>query len=206
MSCNDLISNIDIESIYDNVTSHLLTASMHSHCIDSDTKKANISIQLNGDDLTTNLTKREYFRDRPLINHLGSSGKVVEHITFVIKDEYRDDGIAKSIHVEELKIYERNEFQQIQLTAVGQGILVWYHLYYKFVEDDGEEDVLIQLWSYLKQVHSLDRDTIEKKFKNKNLKDIPNKYLQAPSTGAIDFAEWLSRNDCIGIEMYKDIA
>lgn len=205
MQCDYIISDNDVEEIYDN-TSYNLESTIHKSCDEVNSKYISLNITTNSNELTTSPIKREFFNEKLLFNKAGTVGKVAEHIHFFIKEEYRQEGIAKAIHENELVIYTRNDFKQIQLTAVGDGVLVWRKLYYKYKDSTQEKKILDNLWIYLTKVHRLNIEQIESKFKNKSLKDISSKYFLAPSNGKDSFLKWLQkRPSSIGIEMYKDI-
>jgi len=209
LQCDYIMSNDDIKEIYDSVTSHSLeTSFLRPRCEDKESKNIKVDIKINNEELTNPNTpvQREFYQEKQLYNQ-DTHGKVVEHMTFIINEEYRRKGIAKSIHENELRIYKKNGFKQIQLSAVHDGILVWSKLLYKYKDKKEEKKIFNEFLVYLKQIHLLSMETITSKtFKNKSLKDINIKYLLAPSEDKDSFSVWLSkRPSSIGIDMYKDI-
>jgi len=209
LQCDYIISDDDIKEIYDSVTSYNLESKPWGvRCDDKNSKNIKIDLKIDDDELThlDIPIRREFFHSKSLYNQ-DSCGKVAEHIIFRINEKYRKQGIAKAIHESELKIYKRNSFQQIQLNASFEGVLVWSKLFYKYKDEDDEQEILMELWTYLKQVHLLSLDVLSSKmFKKKNLKDINIKYFLAPSKYQDSFAEWLTkRPNRLIIDMYKDI-
>ena len=209
MQCDYIMSNDDIKEIYDSVTSHNLeTSFLRPRCEDKESKNIKVDIKINNEELTSLNTpvQREFYQEKKLYNQ-ENYGKVVEHMTFIINEKYRRQGIAKSIHESELKIYRKNGFKQIQLSAVHDGVLVWSKLLYKYKDNKDEKKIFYEFLNYLKVVHLLSMETISsKKFKSKSLKDINIKYLLAPSEDKDSFSVWLTKRlGSIGIDMYKDI-
>jgi len=174
LECDYLIPDSDIKSIYNNVDSFSLNATLRKSCIGTNSKKVSVDVNISGHALVSidRPIKREFHKEKTLYEKEGRVGKVVEHMHFFIEEQYRRKGIAKSIHQSELVFYKNNGFKQIQLTAIFEGVIVWSKLFYKFKDSVQEEEIMMQLFPYLKQVHKLSIKDIEKKLKNKDLKEL----------------------------------
>ena len=85
-------------------------------------------------------------------------------------------------------------------------ILVWKKLYYKFADPFDMKNVFQDIWTYLKQVHGMGIEEIEKKYKGKSLEYVLNTRVIKSGGGNISFFEWYGQKEhIIGIDMYKDI-
>lgn len=207
MVCDYILPNSDIEEIYEDVVS-ALEVSINKMCGENpgNSKCASIAIKVDDESLVISPIKREYFLNKSLVHQEGM-GKVAEHIHFFLKEDYRKNGIATRIHENEINVYRRNNFKQIQLTATGEGILAWKKLFYKYKDSFDVDNIKSSFWVYLRNIHRMDIKDIESKFKDKDLEYILNsRYSKAPSADKESFFEWFKNTPCsIGIEMYKDI-
>lgn len=204
MACNDLISNTEIEAIYKDDTV-IVSNQVVGNCIDDDTKKAFIEIyDTNNITLLQRAIERSYFREKPLFSKESQNGKVVKHEYFILKDEYQSKGIAKIIHVKELEAYRRNGFDEIQLDAAWDGLVVWKKLFYKFASTRDENLVKIAIQRYLREVKNMSIEEIEKAIKNNPFSISPS-YLKDDS---LDFKEWIYNgfNKIALARMYKEVA
>jgi len=203
-----IIEDLDIRSIYNNALVEY-EVELRSHCGEDPENVKHTSIVLkseSGNNITVAPIKRDYFMRKALVNKTGI-GKVAEHIWFFLEEDYRNKKIAKLIHEQELIVYKRKEFDQIQLSAIGQGILAWKKLFYKYKDPSDEKMVLQEAWNYLRQVHGMSIEEIEKKYKDKSLEYILNtRIIKKPTGDKISFFEWYrTKEHTIGIDMYKDI-
>ena len=204
MACNDLISNTEVEDIYkdDQV---VVSNQVVSNCIDDDTKKIFVEMyDQNNITLLQRAIERSYFREKPLFSKKSQSGKVVKHEYFILKDEYQSKGIAKKIHVKELEAYRRNGFDEIQLDAAWDGLVVWKKLFYKFVSARDENLVKIAIQRYLREVKNMSIEEIEKTIKNNPFSISPS-YLKDET---LDFKEWIYNgfNKIALARMFKEVA
>lgn len=203
MACNDLISDADIKAIYKD-DKMIKSNQIVSNCIDDDTKKACVDIcDKNNITLLQRAIERSYFREKPLFSKESQNGKVVKHEYFILKDEHQSKGIAKKIHVKELEAYRRNGFDEIQLDAAWDGLVVWNKLFYKFASARDESLVKIAIQKYLREVKNMSLEEIEKVIKN-NPFSIGSSYLKDE---VLDFKEWIYNgfNKIALARMYKEV-
>lgn len=199
--CENIISNDDIMSIYK--ISNLNILKMSHFCEEESSKKSvDIELQYDGNELLEMPVTRDYFLNRQLLNK-NQTGKVAYHLSFIIKKDYRNQGLSKTIHENELLIYRNNSFQQIQLQAASDGLVVWSRLLYKFVKTSDEKMVLRELRIYLQEIKKIDDTRIEKMLKLK-ISDIDASYFYDDK---VNFTDWLRSKDTIlTATMYKDVA
>ncbi len=204
MACNNLISNAAIESVY-NDGAFVASNRVVSSCINNDTKKAFVEIfDENNTALLEKPIERSYFRQKPLLSNASSSGKVVKHEYFILKDEFQGKKIASKVHAKEMEVYRNNGFVEIQLDAAWDGLVVWKKMLYKFASAKDENLIKIAIQRYLREVKRMSISEIEKAIKN-NPFSIHVSYLKDDSQ---DFKEWIYGSfNKIGLaKMYKELA
>lgn len=206
MSCNNLISNAEVEYAY-NDEKFIISNQVISNCVDNNIKK--VFIEIYDEDNITLLEKpieRLYFREKELFSNINQIGKVAKHEYFILKDIHQNKGIAKKVHERELEIYRRNNFIEIQLDAAWDGLIVWKKLFYKFANSTQENLVKIAIQRYLREVKNMTLEEIDKTIKI-NPFSINSSYLKDSSNPNNDFKHWVY-NNCKGIglaKMYKEI-
>ncbi len=204
MACNNLISDTDIENIYKD-DKFIITNSVSSICEDDDTKKSLVNIvDKDNNDMLQRAIERTYFRNKELYSKKEQTGKVVKHEYFILKDEFQGKKIASKVHLKELETYSRNKFDEIQLDAAWDGLIVWKRMLYKFASAKDESLVKIAIQRYLREVKSMSIEDIEKAIKNKPF-SINLSYLKDDS---IDFRHWINNkmNKVFLAKMYKEVA
>ena len=203
MACNDLISDTDIENIYldDNF---IISNNVSSICEDNNTKKSLVNI-IDKDEISMlhREIERTYFREKELCSQKDQTGKVVKHEYFILKDEFHGKKIASKVHVKELETYRRTGFNEIQLDAAWDGLVVWKKMLYKFASTRDESLIKIAIQRYLKEVKNMSIEDIEKAIKN-NPFSINYNYLKDDT---LDFKEWIYNGfNKIGLaKMYKEV-
>lgn len=205
MACNSLISDTDIQNIYKD-DKFIVTNSVSSTCEDNDTKISLINIiDKDSNCMLQRDIERTYFREKELYSDKEQTGKVVKHEYFILKDEFQGKKIASKVHVKELETYRRNQFNEIQLEAAWDGLVVWKKMFYKFASVRDESLVKIAIQRYLKEVKNMSLEEIEKAIKSKPFSINPH-YLK--SSGGLDFKEWVYNGfNKIGLaKMYKEVA
>lgn len=204
MPCNDLISDTDVENIYkdDNL---IVTNNISSDCETDDSKKSLVKIfDKDGNYMLQRDIERVYFRNKELFSKKEELGKVVKHEYFILKDEFQGNKIASAIHLKELETYRRNEFDEIQLDAAWDGLIVWKKMFFKFASIKDESLIKIAIQMYLKEVKRMSLEEIEKVIKNKPF-SINLNYLKDDS---IDFRHWINNkmSKVFLAKMYKEVA
>ncbi len=200
LSCNDLIDNSDIETIYESCRC-VDQANVTSDCIDADTKVSRINLSKNGTILNRAPIERQYCRNAPLRSIDNSHGKIVINKLLVLKDAYRGKKITDKFHHKELEVYSRNQFVEIQLDAAWSGITHWPKLGFEFYKLDKYDHILYTLWSsFFSESFPLELEEKDKVLiKHTSYKTVPKKYKKG-------FGTWLLNNN-IGkaFPMYKTI-
>ncbi len=204
MNCDRIISDEDIKLIYE--IDKMKTFIEYKNCEDNNNKKS-VDIELKDykeDEILETPITRDYYEKQELINS-SIKEKVVIHQTFSLKIEYRNLDLAKKIHQNELVVYKKNNFLQIQLRAVSDGLIVWRKLGYEFKNDKIEKIIIKKFSTYLIEELNLDKDFVANQIKKiKTLKDINNKLLLPKDK--VSFSDWLrKKEDTFSAEMFKDI-
>ena len=199
MSCHHIISDSDIEKIY-NITK-ISSFHIETTCYDINRKGANIDIYSDSDKMNSTDITREYHDDYEL---RGTStlelGKVALHKTFFLKKEYRKDGIADSLFWREIDIYKDNGFKEIHLDAVEDGVIVWRSLGYRYLDENTEVNLMTRWYEYFYTTFQ-DISLLEKKsivHKTKKFEQVLRKY-KVPND-RITFPEWLRNQSLVTAE------
>jgi len=211
MGCNDLISDEDIENIYQD-DSLILRNEVVTSCKNDDIKKATIHIY-DKDNLhmceggRIGAIIRKYHRNSHFFSPSNPSdiGKVVTHEQFLLRPQYRRKSIIKIIHPKEVETYIRLGFQEIQLEAEFDGLIVWKKMHFKFKEDLNLNFMKIAIQKYLFEVKGLSNRDIANIVKS-NPFNIQIEYLKGNSPEQ-DFSDWIySEYPSMGIiYMYKEL-
>lgn len=205
MPCHTIISDLDIGSIYD--ISQIGKLTVKTGCHAPVLKEAQINFTDGTTFMTAHPVIRCYHALKPLRAFTGV-GKVAEHKLFMLNPDHRNKGIAKALAQNEDAVYKRNSFNEVQLDAAMDGIVVWKRLGYEYANKT-DEDKLVAIWKRYFADQFTDMTALQKfgiMSRVKRMSDIPTKYL-APS-GLPTFGEWvLSQFQNFPlIEMYKRIA
>jgi len=210
MGCNDLISDEDIENIYQD-NSLILRNEVVSSCKNDNNKQATIHIY-DKDNLhmceggRIGAIIRKYQRNSHFFSpSLSDTGKVVTHEQFLLRPQYRRKTIIKTIHAKEIEIYKRLGFQEIQLEAEFDGLVVWKKMLFKFKEDINLNFIKIAIQKYLSEIKGLSNKDIASIVKS-NPFNIQVEYLKGNNPEQ-DFSNWIY-NEYPGmgtIYMYKEL-
>lgn len=211
-SCHELISDEDIRKIYQNSHSMIHSSIIESSC--NGVNQKNVSLHIfndAGDELNACPIERRYYLEQNLVGTT-LRGKVVEHYIFILKNEYQKKKISSDVHKNEIKIYKRNSFLQIQLSAMCDGVIVWLKNKYSLVNTQQENDIMTAWKSYLLASDGRNLPVAEyvRLVKSiKQIKDIPTEYLYSEDgTSYISFTAWLFQKSSspMCIKMYKNVA
>lgn len=206
MACNDLIADPSIENVYKD-GNLIVTNSVSSICDGNDTKKSEINIyDKDGESMLQRPIERTYFRSKELCSDKATTGKVVKHEYFILKDIYQGKKIASHIHPQEMDAYRNNEFKEIQLDAAWDGLVVWKKLLFKFASPSAESYIKISIQKYLKEVKNMSAEEIAKTIKG-NPFSISLSHLKDPGNSQNDFRHWISRTygRQVVVAMYKEV-
>ncbi len=209
MSCNTLISDNQISSIYydDNLVE---TNKVVSICPTTDKKKSRIYLYKTTDTcMLRRAVARSYYRNYTLCADTALMGKVVKHEYFVLKDEFQDQKVASKIHKKEIQTYRACGFKEIQLDAAWDGLVVWKRQHFKFYSPRDESLIKLGIQRYLRVVKGMSIEDINQVIKNKPFNIDPS-YLKDATipNGQNDFKFWAYRNipGLALVKMYKELS
>lgn len=211
MICHEIISDDCIDAIYD--VNLIASRKVNSKCKDSFTKTAEITIlDTNNRGMTQIVIKREYHSAKLLYGKENEFGKVAEHKTFILHKEFRKKGIAREITANEEKIYGEKSFDQVQLEAEWDGVVVWRKLGYEYV-DETAEDEIVAAWNmfinkFIVQTGKMDVESRAKLIAGiESVDSIPVEYTVGED--GKEFTDWYENGypdkQLFLIEMYKEI-
>lgn len=207
MPCNSLISDVQIESIYQDDTL-IKRNNVASQCDGNDCKKSLIDIYDKDDNwMLQKAIERSYFRNKVLFSDDSRIDKVVKHEYFILKDEFQGKKIISKIHPKEMDIYRTCGFKEIQLDAAWDGLVVWKKMFFVFKTKQDENLIKIAIQRYLREAKGMSLDEIDKAIKNDPFSISPH-HLKDNSNPNNDFKLWVY-NNCRGIglaKMYKEVA
>lgn len=215
--CEEIIKSEDVKAIYEKMRHHLVNrVEVQELCVSSDKKE--VKIQMYNDDGVALFPDvpphvyplhRTYEKNIPLVGTEDSkNGKVVTQELFLLKPEFRRNGLAKRVYSREFKAYKTAEFDQVFLKAAADGIMTWSRTPFNFIIiEQFDEDDIISLWrEYVKEVFTFSNskdyyDIIKNKMKVQNL----SKEYVIPE-GKISFADWYrAKRPTKLVPMYKNI-
>lgn len=214
MSCNHIISDTEIENIYKK-SQYYDVQLQRKDCRFNDTSKyVFIEVKKDNEIILDKPIIWDYLKESRLFKNAPHSGygKVAKYEQIEIKSKFRDEKIAKHFDTKAYEVYKRNNFKEIQMHAIKDGIIVWPKLFYQFVNPNDEKKLLMEFEKYLFDIHSIvDDNTRNKKMeKLKNINDIP-KSLSKPKDGKISFADYLAnkiqaKKLSILSKLYKEVS
>jgi hypothetical protein len=157
-------------------------------------------IQMNNSEII-----RYYHDNYPLIAST-RSGKVASHFLFVLNNDYRGRGIATNIHDKEYDTYLFLGFEQIQLKASWDGVIVWKKLDFEYKYSSSEDTIIAKWKEYINSELGYSGKDFFDIIKNiTTIDQIKRKYLRP--VGAKSFTDWLNEQDIMQeVPMYKNVA
>lgn len=214
--CEDIIKSEEVKAIYEKMRHHLVNrVEIQELYVSSDRKEVKIQMYNNDGvalfpDVSPHVypLHRTYEKNTPLVGIDSKNGKVVTQELFLLKPEFRRNGLAKRIYSREFKAYKTAQFDQVFLKAAADGIMTWSRSPFNFtIIEQFDEDDIISLWrEYVKEVFVFSNskdyyDIIKNKMKVQNL----SKEYVIPE-GKISFADWYrEKRPTKLVPMYKDI-
>lgn len=206
MPCNKIISDQAIQYTY-KYKGVILHADVRAHpCSGENEKKVDINIFASEephDQLNHQPIQRTYYAQKELRGKKGLIGKVAFHNYFILKKQYRAQGIMTKVHSKELETYKQLEFQEIQLDAAWDGLIVWKKMNYIFDGPTEASKAIVPLQIYLKTERKLSTNQINDIIKNDPF-SINLQYLRA-ETNIMSFMDWAERNKIGCVRMYKEV-
>lgn len=177
------------------------------HCVDDNgsTRYVNFDIY----DKYTKINEKPVmhtYKDDALLRPIASNlrGRCAIHDRFYLDESQRRKKYATKIHNNELIIYKANGFKQIHLSALGDGVVAWAKLKYRFVSEDDHAYLKIMVNKYLVEIKDITQDDADK-VTTKDVQQIPTTLL-ASTEKHPSFTDWLkSQPTRHSVEMYKDV-
>lgn len=205
MPCNQIISDQAIQYTY-KYKGVILRADVTHACSGENEKKVDINIFASAEphnQLNHQPIQRTYYLEKELLGKKGLIGKVAAHNYFILKDQYRSQGIMTKVHSKELETYKQLEFQEIQLDAAWDGLIVWKKMNYQFINTIEESKVILLLQRYLRTERRLTTNEINDIIKNDPF-SINSQYLRAENN-IMSFMNWAENNRIGCSKMYKEV-
>jgi len=213
MLCNSIISDNEIKSIYEDGSADHVSLLKNECRFDATSKYVFIEVKKDNVYILDKPIIWDYLKESRLYKNAPTSGygKVAKYEQIEIKSKFRDDKIAKKFDEKAVEVYRRNAFQEIQLSAIRDGILVWPKLFYKFLNPNDEKKILMEFEKYLLVIHNYTDDN-ERNGKMAGVTSIEKlpKRLIMPTDGKVFFADWLSdkiKENKVSIlsKLYKEV-
>ena len=195
MPCSKIITNNEIEAIYhDNHNNDV--SIIKNECRDSQNSKyVFITIKKDNIDILDKPVIWDYKESSMLFKNIphGGYGKVAKYEQIEINSKFRDEKLATKFDEQAISIYKRNNFQEIQITAIKDGIFIWPKLFYEFVDSKDIKKIIMEFDKYLFEIHKeLTREQQISLINGiKTIDKIPKKYSK-PNDGKISFIDWLA--------------
>ncbi len=171
----------------------------------SASKTAEVDIvNLNNESILIIPIKRTYFNSLGLVGaKQGKNGKVVKHEFFILKPQYKGNGIGRTIGIQEYAKYKNRGIEQIILLAAWDGITVWPHNKFIFINKMHENEVLRFLRDWLLDEKKANIKTVER-LKLNSLSVFKPSFFR--NKKGKNFNEWLiEKIKNRAYPMYKDI-
>ncbi|WP_201353733.1 hypothetical protein [Hydrogenimonas urashimensis] len=207
MPCHALIQNTDIANIYH--IKQIKRVSLKCECKDDDVKECFITPEAkNSPALVCQPIQRTYYRHKPLRGMKGT-GKVVKHELFYMCPFYRKKGIASALADNEMTIYRRNNFDEIQLDAAADGVVVWQRLGFEYQRKSDERMLLLAWKRYFMEIYNEGNISNEVKAdiisKIRHFHDVKSKHMK--QSNGPSFSDWLRGSPKTQmLPMYKRVA
>ncbi len=210
MSCNHIISDSEIESIYKIDSTYSVEFKKNECRFDETSKFIHLYVEKDSNIILHKPIVWDFLEDSRLYS-ISNYGKVARFDQIEISSGYKEDGISKIFDERAYSVLKRNNFKEIQLSATRDGIVVWPRLFYKFQNPKDDDKIRQQFQIYLIKIHGLSMDdSIKKMSIIKSVDKIPIS-LSCPKDGKIYFSEWLmekikSNKVSLVSKMYKEVS
>jgi len=146
----------------------------------------------------------EFFLNSQLLGSVGN-GKVAKLGTIRIKEAQKVNGIGKEIHAQHLLVLSQNQFKEIQLKAKWDGVIVWPSLFFKFRNEDDEDELIEHISVYMLDVLGFPRAKVSRILDQYDGMQSINSHLKP--NGKTWFTEWYQgTNRTLQYEMYKEVS
>jgi hypothetical protein len=187
-NCNDLINDKDIEKIYS--VKEVSNTKLDSVCDSDDIKGAIINIYNNKAPINKGYILRFYYRNKEFTGKNGN-GKVVWHFQCEYFDQYKSEGFGKKILQREIQLYQKEKYEELQINAKFDGIVVWRRLGLNYNNEEHELYIITKWREYLFNEYRVDKKDIKKLFSYVTVKSIPREYLyENLPNGVRTFTKW----------------
>ncbi|MDC0932323.1 hypothetical protein OAR97_00615 [Arcobacteraceae bacterium] len=214
-----IVNEEDIKTYYLSVK-HKLIDSIDTKCLDLGNDFKSLKVYLNNkkkNEIMTedgNPIKISYERNKELINEYNDNGanikgNIVNHEWVKLKNHYKNQGVGKALHKNEMKIYEKNCIKQIQMEAAWEGPIVWSRkpFYFEYKEDCDDLFLRELFMEYVAIVFDFNKNEslYGKMAQYTEFKKIPTEYLKPENE--ISFTDWIKKTKLLSLsmDMYKNI-
>jgi len=157
------------------------------------------------EEITEAPATRVYHENKTLIENSSIQDRIVEHFNFQLKGNYRNEGLAKTIHKNELIIYKANDIKEIHLTSASDGVLVWLFLGYIFINEEEKLDFIekinMGIRAYFREILKIKKNIP----KISNLEDIKSIKHKLCPKNKMWFTQWFQKNMVETFQMYKKV-
>jgi hypothetical protein len=213
MPCSKIITDSEIEAIYHDSHNNNISF-VKNECRDAENSKyVFISVKKDNVDILDKPIIWDYKESSMLFKNIphGGYGKIAKYEQIEINSKFRDEKLATKFDKEAILIYQRNNFKEIQITAIKEGVFVWPKLFYEFVNPKDILKLITEFERYLFEVHSELTTTQRITVMNgiKTIDKIPKNYSK-PNNGKISFTDWLAEKTKVNkisflFKLYKEL-
>ena len=146
----------------------------------------------------------EFLKDSRFFGHSGR-GKVAKLHNIRIKPDKKSKGLGTEIHAQQLSVLKDNHFKEMQLSAQWDGVIAWPSIFFNFVNEDDEDELLEHIANYMLDVLEYNSGKVKKIMQNyDNIKSLA-KHLRP--TNKVWFTKWYQETDrSLEYKMYKEIS
>lgn len=146
----------------------------------------------------------EFLKDSKFFGSSGR-GKVAKLHNIRIKSDKKSKGLGAEIHAQQLDVLKDNHFKEMQLSAQWDGVIAWPSIFFNFISEDDEDELLEHIANYMFDVLEYNSDRVKKIMQNyDNIKSL-SKHLKP--TNKVWFTEWYQEtNRSLEYKMYKEVS
>jgi len=132
-------------------------------------------------------------------------GKIAKLHNIRIKVDKKSTGLGKELHTQQLTVLRAQNFDEMQLSAKWDGVIVWPSLFFKFKNEYDEEELLDHISTYMFDVLRYNNEKISRIMRQyKSIKEIAT-HLKPEDK--IWFTEWYKGTDkSLQYSMYKEVS
>lgn len=146
----------------------------------------------------------EFLKDSRLFGNSGN-GKVAKLHNIRIKPDKKSKGLGTEIHAQQLSVLRDNQFKEMQLSAQWDGVVAWPSLFFKFANEDDEDELLEHITVYMLDILEYNNDKVGRIMQTYDgIKNI-SKLLKPQNK--VWFTQWYQETDrSLEYKMYKEVS